>query len=274
MPCSEPRNIFIAGGTGYMGRKLVPELLGRGHTVRALARSESHHKVPAGCTAVIGNALDSSTYHDQIAPADTFLHLVGVAHPCPAKAAQFRSLDLVAAHEAIRAARSSRIKHFVYVSVARPAPIMKTYQAVRAECENMIRETGLNTTILRPWYVLGPGHWWPYTLVPVYWLLERLPARAESAHRLGLVSLSQMTRALVRAIENPAQAYASGMFQPFAIFRHRPLPSKLDKREQRIWRAFRTKVMQNYHSACNADIYSPTCLDEMVSLPHGSVQHA
>jgi hypothetical protein len=30
----------------------------------------------------------------------------------------------------------------------------------------MIGQSGLNTTILRPWYVLGPGHYWPYLLKP------------------------------------------------------------------------------------------------------------
>jgi uncharacterized protein YbjT (DUF2867 family) len=29
----------------------------------------------------------------------------------------------------------------------------------RTRCEEMIRESGLNATILRPWYVLGPGHY-------------------------------------------------------------------------------------------------------------------
>ncbi len=54
--------------------------------------------------------------------------------------------------------------------------VMKAYQAARAEGERMIRESGLAATILRPWYVLGPGHRWPYALVPMYWLFERIPA--------------------------------------------------------------------------------------------------
>jgi nucleoside-diphosphate-sugar epimerase len=68
----------------------------------------------------------------------------------------------------------------------------------------MIRENGLKATILRPWYVLGPGHWWPYSLVPVYWILEHLPWTAPGARRLGLVTLPQMIGALVRAVETPA----------------------------------------------------------------------
>jgi uncharacterized protein YbjT (DUF2867 family) len=81
---------------------------------------------------------------------------------------------------------------------------MKAYTAVRAEAESVLRASGLNATILRPWYVLGPGHRWPYVLAPFYWLVERLPATRESARRLGLVTLRQLLDALVSAVENPA----------------------------------------------------------------------
>jgi uncharacterized protein YbjT (DUF2867 family) len=80
---------------------------------------------------------------------------------------------------------------------------MKAYIEVRAECEAMIRQSGMNATILRPWYVLGPGHRWPYALLPLYWLMEQLPGTRDGARRLGLVTLGQITSALVRAVENP-----------------------------------------------------------------------
>ena len=80
---------------------------------------------------------------------------------------------------------------------------MKAYIAVRAECETAIVAAGLNATILRPWYVLGPGHRWPYAILPVYWVLEKLPNTKESAERLGLITIGQMLNALVWAIENP-----------------------------------------------------------------------
>jgi uncharacterized protein YbjT (DUF2867 family) len=105
----------------------------------------------------------------------------------------------------VNVASASRIKHFVFVSVAHPAPAMKAYIAVREECEQHIRESGLNATILRPWYVLGPGHRWPYVLLPMYWLMERIPSKRESALRLGLVTLEQMLNTLVAAVENPAE---------------------------------------------------------------------
>jgi len=82
---------------------------------------------------------------------------------------------------------------------------MKFYIEVRAEAERMIRESGMNATILRPWYVLGPGRRWPIVLKPMYWLMEGIPFTRESARRLGLVTIDQMVAALVRSVENPAE---------------------------------------------------------------------
>ncbi len=168
-----------------MGQRLIPRLLERGHEVRALVRPGSEKKLPAGCTPVMGNALDGASYARKISPADTFVQLVGVAHPSPAKAEEFRKIDLPAGLGAIAAAKSAGIRHFVYVSVAHPAPMMQAYIAVRSECEAAIESAGLNATILRPWYVLGPGHRWPYLLLPIYKIAELLPKTRDGAQRLG-----------------------------------------------------------------------------------------
>jgi len=201
------RNVFITGGTGYVGSVLIPMLLDRGHKVRALARKGSEHKLPGGCEAVVGNALDAASFADQVAPSDTFIQLVGVPHPSPAKAAQFQSIDLASARASVSAAASANIAHFIYVSVAQPAPVMKAYQSARAEAESLIRASGMDATILRPWYVLGPGHRWAYALKPMYWLFERLPATRDTARRLGLVTLEEMVAALVQSVESPASQF-------------------------------------------------------------------
>jgi len=198
------RTVFITGGTGFMGRSLIPELLRRGHEVRALVRRGSEAKLPAGCTLITGDPFDRASFAHEIGPADTFVQLVGVAHPTPAKAGEFRSVDLKSASESIRAAAAAGVKHFVYVSVAQPAPIMKAYLEARAEAERELRASGLNATILRPWYVLGPGRQWPRLLTPFYWLMERIPSKRETARRLGLMTDAEMGGALLFAVENPA----------------------------------------------------------------------
>ena len=110
----------------------------------------------------------------------------------------------VSGRASVAAARSAGVGHFVYVSVAQPAPVMKAYWQVRAEVEELLRESGVPSTVLRPWYVLGPGHRWPYLLKPFYYLCECLPPTRETARRLGFVTHAQMTAALLRAVEDPA----------------------------------------------------------------------
>jgi len=200
----DARHVFLTGGTGYIGSRLIAALAARGHRVRALARAGSVARLPGGCEPVIGDALAAASYVADVTPADTFVQLVGVPHPSPAKGPQFRSIDLVSALAGIDAASQAGVRHFVYVSVAQPAPVMRAYLAVRAEAEAALRASGLDATILRPWYVLGPGHWWPYVLVPAYWLAERFPPTHDQALRLGLVTVGQMVGALVQAVENPA----------------------------------------------------------------------
>jgi uncharacterized protein YbjT (DUF2867 family) len=201
---TERRRVFITGGTGYLGRALIPLLVERGHEVRALVRRGSESKLPAGCEAVAGDPLDVSSFKESVAPSDTFVQLVGVPRPSPAKARQFREIDLVSGRASVRAARAAGVSHFVYVSVAQPAPVMKAYQEVRAEVEAALKSSGVPATVLRPWYVLGPGHRWPYLLKPFYYVCECLPSTRETALRLGFVTHAQMTAALLRAVEDPA----------------------------------------------------------------------
>lgn len=196
-----PRCVFITGATGYLGRALIPGLLARGHQVTALTREHSASRVPAGARIVVGNALDASTYVEAIAPADTLVHLVGTPHPSPAKAASFSSVDLASVQSAVVAARGAGVRHFIYVSVAHPAPLMHSYIAARQAGEALIAASGIAATILRPWYVLGPHHRWPIVLSPIYGLMRWLPATRAGALRLGLVTLAQMVQALVSAVE-------------------------------------------------------------------------
>jgi nucleoside-diphosphate-sugar epimerase len=119
---AQPHRVFVTGGTGYVGRPLITRLLEREHEVRALVRPGSEKKLPAGCQAISGNALDGKSYAAKISPADTFLQLVGVEHPNPSKAAEFRSVDLASGQSAVEAASAAGVQHFVYISVAHPRP--------------------------------------------------------------------------------------------------------------------------------------------------------
>ena len=196
-------HVFVTGATGYIGSRLIPELVARGHRVSALARQASVQRLAPACRVVVGDALDASSYSSQIGVVDALVHLVGVPHPSPAKAEAFRRIDLASARAALAAAVEAGVPHFVYLSVAQPAPVMRAYVAARAEGEALIRASGIAASVLRPWYVLGPGHHWPLLLLPAYRVLEFLPGTRDAARRLGLVSVGQMVAAIVRAVESP-----------------------------------------------------------------------
>jgi uncharacterized protein YbjT (DUF2867 family) len=76
---------------------------------------------------------------------------------------------------------------------------------VREEGEALVRSSGIRATILRPWYILGPGHRWPYLLLPIYAVLRCIPATRQGAERLGLVTRQTMIAAIVSAIRTPGE---------------------------------------------------------------------
>jgi uncharacterized protein YbjT (DUF2867 family) len=82
---------------------------------------------------------------------------------------------------------------------------MQAYIEARMEAEALLAASGLPSTVVRPWYVLGPGHRWPLALRPFYWILERITSTRETARRLGLVTLEQMVTTLAWAVEHPAK---------------------------------------------------------------------
>jgi len=199
----EKSTVFIAGGTGYIGKRLIGILLIEGYDVIALVREQSIKKLPDGCKAVIGSPFDSKSYINSI-PADCiFIHLVGVSHPGPKKKLLFYSVDLASLKASIEAAKQAGVKHFIYMSVAQyPTKVMADYQEARRQGEETVLASGLTSTFIRPWYVVGPGHYWPLVFQPVIKLMEIIPSTSVQAKALALVSLRKMLLTLRNAVIN------------------------------------------------------------------------
>lgn len=198
------KEIFITGGTGYLGSRLIPILINRGFRVNALVRKGSEHKLPSGCRAVIADPFDASAFAQEVPAGCTFIQLLGVHHPGPKKKDLFTSVDLASARASATAAVTAGVAHFIYLSVAMtPTRIMQDYQQCRSKAEELLRETGLASTFIRPWYIIGPGHYWPLFFIPVFKLFEWIPATSAKAKALRMVYLEQMLRTLVFAVETP-----------------------------------------------------------------------
>jgi nucleoside-diphosphate-sugar epimerase len=180
VPRIQARRVLLCDGTDVLARYLAMALSRRDHDVRLLASPEL-----------------------EAARGDTVVHFAGSPRLWPSDVARFRDSHLARTRGVIAAAQAARARHFVYVSVARPAPIATAFAEICAEAEELVRGSRLNVTILRPWYVVGPGQRWPMLLAPLYWLADFVPAWRDDARRLGLVTLREMIRMLVKAIEQP-----------------------------------------------------------------------
>ena len=194
--------VFITGSTGYIGRRLIMQLLQRNHKVIALVRKGSENKVCAGAETVVADPFDANSFQQFIPKNSVFVQLLGVSHPSPKKANQFQEIDLRSVKASADAAAISGVLHFIYISVAMaPSKFMAAYQAVRKEGEEYCRSKGLYCTFIRPWYVLGPGHRWPVLLLPFYGIAELVPSWRQKARGMALVTIRQMLRTLVNAVE-------------------------------------------------------------------------
>lgn len=234
LPSHARRDVLVTGASGYLGRELCRHLAARGHRVRALVRAAAQVELAGGVEVIVGDALDARSIGIALEERATLVQLVGTRRPAPWKKELFRAIDRTSALAALEAAVAKHAEHYVYLSVAQPAPIMRAYVDVRAECEAAIARSGLRATFVRPWYVLGPGHRWPLVLAPMYAVLERLPMTRVGAERLGLVKLEDMLRTLVDAVEHPPEREGDVRLVETAQIRARSVSSarRLPQRER------------------------------------------
>jgi len=114
----------------------------------------------------------------------------------------FKEIDLKSVKASVNAAAYAGVSHFIYISVSMSeTSLMKAYQDVRKEGEKYCLNKDLNSTFIRPWYVLGPGHWWPVLLLPLYGISEIVPSLRQKARSKALVTIHQLLRTLVKAVE-------------------------------------------------------------------------
>jgi len=108
----------------------------------------------------------------------------------------------------VKAHATPAFGHFIISVSRKPASMMEAFIACATKARRSsgtVDEGDVCAPVVRP----RPGHWWPYALVPFYWIAELLPPARESARRLGLVSISQMLNALVWAVDHPPAMFRS-----------------------------------------------------------------
>ncbi len=128
--------ILITGGTGRLGRALVPRLLDMGHDVRVLTR---RRRDPAAHRWVMGDLRTGSGLTGAALEADVIIHL----------ATTNGRGDVVATGNLIEAAKAAGHPHLVYVSIVGVDDVALGYYRAKLACERRVEDSGLPWTILR-----------------------------------------------------------------------------------------------------------------------------
>ncbi|SDM74699.1 SDR family oxidoreductase [Actinacidiphila guanduensis] len=142
--------ILVTGGTGTLGRLVVPRLLGPGRDVRVLTRygrpALSHKSAPGtapapaqdGVTHLVGDLVKDQGVDAALEGVHTVLHLAGGPKG-----------DDIAAHTLVRAAEAAGVRHLVFVSVIGAGDVPLGYFRAKHAAERAIAESAVPSTTLR-----------------------------------------------------------------------------------------------------------------------------
>lgn len=207
--------LLVLGGTGFVGRHLVPRLAAAGHRITVLSRNRDRHRelwIVPGVRVVNGDPYQSASLLPWLKGADAAINLVGILNERGRSGQGFKRahVDLTAC--LIRACREAGVRRILQMSALNAGRGQSHYLKTRGEAENLVRDSGLAWTIFRPSVIFGRGDGLFYRFAKLLRLFPVLPlARAHA--RFQPVFVGDVAAAFAAALENPSatgQTYELG----------------------------------------------------------------
>ena len=197
---SDSPTVLVTGATGFIGRRLVPELVDRGMKVRAMTRRPESYDGPG--EAVGADVHDPSSLTAPLAGVDVAVYLVHSLDD-----ADFERKDAEAARAFGRAAAGAGVQQIVYMGgLGADDEDLSPHLRSRREVEALLGEGGVPVTVLRAAIVVGAGGIsWELTRQ----LVKNLPAMVVPtwvSTRTQPVALDDVVRYLAGVIGRP-EAY-------------------------------------------------------------------
>ncbi|WUH91791.1 NAD(P)H-binding protein [Streptomyces sp. NBC_00433] len=129
--------VLVTGGTGTLGRHVVPMLRDAGRTVRVLSR---HSRPPAddGVEHATGDLLADTGVEPAVAGVRTVLHLAGS-----------NKGDDIATRHLVRAAAGAGVRHLVLISVIGADTVPLGFLRTKLAAERIVADSGIPWTVLR-----------------------------------------------------------------------------------------------------------------------------
>lgn len=190
--------VLVTGATGFVGRRLVPELLDRGYAVRAMTRRPDSYRGPG--EVVAGDVGDPASLRSALAGVDVAIYLVhSLDH------ADFETRDAAAARAFGAAAAEAGVRQIVYLGgLGDDGEDLSPHLRSRREVEALLGEAGVPVTVLRAAIVVGAGGVsWELTRQ----LVKNLPAMVVPrwvSTRTQPIAVDDVIRYLAGVVDAPA----------------------------------------------------------------------
>jgi uncharacterized protein YbjT (DUF2867 family) len=198
---------LVTGATGYIGGRLVPELLAAGHRVRCLARSPGKlrdYPWAERVEIVHGDVTDPASVGEALRDTDVAYYLVhGLGG-----GRDFERTDREAARTFAEQARAAGVGRIVYLGGLTPPGVpeqaLSPHLRSRAEVGRILLDSGVPTTVLRAAVVIGSGS---ASFEMLRYLTERLPVMVTPSWvgtRVQPIAVRDVLRYLVGSARMPA----------------------------------------------------------------------
>ncbi|MBS0366261.1 MAG: NAD-dependent epimerase/dehydratase family protein [Proteobacteria bacterium] len=217
--------VLVTGATGFVGEALCTALCGAGHTVRAALRRESPLSHSVAERVVVGEIGAATDWKAALRGVDAIMHAAARAHVVrddPGNARLYTEVNVNGTRHLVKTAAQAAICRFVYVSSIKvngeetparsftpddaPNP-RDIYGISKMLAEEAILETGqrtgMQTAIVRPPLVYGPGVRANFLRL-MRWVDKEWPLPLASVrNRRSLVSIWNLCDLLVRLLNDP-----------------------------------------------------------------------
>jgi uncharacterized protein YbjT (DUF2867 family) len=153
-------DVLVTGGTGFIGAHLCRELDERGHEVTALSRTPEDGDLPDGVETVMGDVTAYDSIEEHFEGQDAVVNLVALSPLFKPRGGGERHFDvhLGGTENVVAAAEAHGVAKIVQMSGIHADPDADTaYLAAKGEAEQVVRESELAWTIVRPTVVFGDG---------------------------------------------------------------------------------------------------------------------
>jgi NADH dehydrogenase len=214
--------VTVFGGTGFLGRRIVARLLGRGLEVRVASRGSvtGVSPAPAGgkLTAVRADVRDTTSVVAAVSGVQGVVNAVGlyVEHG----AATFHAIHVEGAGKVADACRRAGVERLVHLSgIGADATARSAYVRCRGEGEAAVRQAFDQATILRPSVMFGSDDGFLNTLLALVRRLPAIPLFGQGETKLQPVFVEDVAEAAVRILirdAQPAELYALGGSQVYS----------------------------------------------------------